>query len=146
VIYKPIEASEADKYTAIIQQKLTSLPHSLSIQRFAISVEDVIESICENTTFYSRNSPKQFSDKVFYGHYACSFRRDTRQGKLGFYKIMRGENSIYMVAIKWLVDPFSKNNKQPIEVIETKENKRKIIIAKKYLRDDVKLCRSGNCF
>lgn len=145
VIYEPIQVNESNKDTIISQQTLTNLPHSMSVQRFAVSVEDIIESICENTIIYSDNPSEQLSDNVFYGYYACPLRRDTKQGELGFYKIMRGENSIYMIAIKWNVDSFSKSNKQPLEIIDKKENKRKISIAKKYLRDDVKLCKAGYC-
>lgn len=145
VEYEPILVTKENKLTTVNQQKLTNLPQSMSVQRFAISVEDIIESICVKAIIYPVKSSIQLSDKVFYGHYACSFRRDTKLGEIGHYKIMRGKNSIYMIAIKWGVEPFIIESGQALIVIETEENKRKRAQAESYLNNDVKLCQAGNC-
>jgi hypothetical protein len=143
--YEPNKPNEADKLTHINKQKLTNLPQSMSVQRFAVSVEDIIESICKNAIIYQPSSPSWLPEKVFYGQYACSYRRDTKQGELGYYKIMRGENSIYMMAIIWGVTPFTITEGEPLAILEDKLQKQKISVAKKYLQEDVKLCKAGIC-
>lgn len=145
VVYEPMMINDDNKYDRINQQKLTNLPQSMSVQRFAISVEDIIESICASASIYPAKTSQATSDKVFYGQYACSFRRDTKQGELGYYKITRGENSIYMIAIKWGVESFTIEQDKPISIIDNKHNKQKINTAKRYLEDKVKLCVAGNC-
>ncbi|MCP5079831.1 MAG: hypothetical protein GY951_17490 [Psychromonas sp.] len=145
VVYEPARPTDSEKSMRINHQKLTNLPQSMSVQRFAISVEDIIESICASAIIYQPKSVKPLSDKVFYGQYACSFKRDTKQGELGYYKILRGENSIYMLAIKWSVEPFTIELDKPLTIIEDKQQKAKIFTAKKYLQNKVKLCTAGTC-
>jgi hypothetical protein len=116
----------------------------MSSQRFAVSVEDIIQSICKTSVHYPVNTAQ--SDAVFYGHYACSYRRDTKQGEIGYYKIMRGENSLYMLASKWEVDAFVIGQNQFVPIVESKENEEKILTAQRYLQNEVKLCQSGDCF
>jgi len=149
IIYEPLQAPVSEKNSKINLQQLIDLPDSMSAQRFAISVADIIESICVNSVI---ESPKIGvpSDKLFYGQYACSLRRDTQQGELGVYKIIRGENSIYMVAIKWGVDAFEFEVDKPITLFEGLQisdiESKKIAQAKRYLQNAVKLCRSEHCF
>jgi len=145
IVYEPIQPTKLQKFTRINQQKLTNLPHSMSAQRFAISVEDIIESICTNAVIYQPELPDKLSRNVFYGQYICSFRRDKKQGELGYFKIMRGENSIYMVTVKWNVEPFSIEEGKPLAITETALHKQKIISARSYLMGKVKLCRKNAC-
>ncbi|PKF60601.1 hypothetical protein CW745_13805 [Psychromonas sp. psych-6C06] len=144
--YEPISPSASEMHSSINQQKLTNLPQSMSVQRFAISVEDIIESICANALIYQPKLAKKLPDTVFYGQYACSYKRDTKRGELGYYKIMRGENSIYMIAIKWSVDSFEIEEGKVPDVIQETQQKDKINIAQRYLKNKVKLCRAGRCF
>lgn len=145
VVYEPIRPTAATKRSHINRQKLTNLPQSMSVDRFAISVEDIIESICASAIIYQPEINKNLPETIFYGQYACSYRRDTKQGELGYYKIMRGENSIYMIAIKWQVERFKIEENKPLLILEDKQQKKKIRIAKKYLQNEVKLCRAGSC-
>ncbi|WP_413699178.1 DUF4124 domain-containing protein [Psychromonas sp. KJ10-10] len=142
--YKPLRPSSITKNMLIAQQKLTDLPESMTAQRFAISVQDIIQSICVNSVHFPVNAEE--NDAIFYGHYACTLRRDTKQGEMGYYKIMRGENSLYMLAIKWQVASFSIGKNQFIPILETDENENKVLTAREYLHNDVKLCRAGECF
>tara|TARA_R110001583_G_scaffold11285_2_gene51331 strand:- start:1136 stop:1816 length:681 start_codon:yes stop_codon:yes gene_type:complete len=142
--YKPLKPDASVKNMLIDQQKLTDLPESMSAQRFAISVKDIVESICKSSIHYPVDSAE--SDNVFYGHYACSYRRDTKKGEIGYYKIMRGENNLYMLAIKWEVESFDIGKNQFVPLMESDDNIKKISMAQKYLQNDVKLCQSGNCF
>lgn len=143
IVYEPLDITEKNSH--IDQQKLTNLPQSMSVRRFAISVEDIIESICVTAVVFQPQLT-QPTERVFYGKYACSLRRDTQQGQLGYYKIMRGENSIYMLAIKWAVEPFDIEPGKPIAIIENNHQKKKMMIAEKYLQNEVKLCRAKSCF
>jgi len=145
VVYEPVRPTISEKSTRINHQKLTNLPQSMSVERFAISVEDIIESICASAIIYQPKTAKKLSDKVFYGQYACSFRRDTKQGELGYYKIIRGENSIYMLAIKWGVEPFTIEVDKPLMIFDNHPLKKKISTAQKYLHNKVKLCTAGTC-
>lgn len=142
--YKPLRPSPIAKNMLIDQQKLTDLPESMTAQRFAISVQDIVQSVCVNSVHFPVNSDSH--ESVFYGHYACSLRRDTKQGEIGYYKIMRGENSLYMLAVKWQVASFSIGKNSFIALLETQENENKIVTAQEYLHNDVKLCRAGECF
>ena len=142
--YEPNNKDEASKLACINQQQLTDLPKSMSAQQFALSVEDIIESICENAMIYKSNNLSA-TDNVFYGHYACSYKRNTKQGELGYYKIIRGAKSIYMTTIKWGVTPFNITEGKPLDIIKDKTQTQKINIAKKYLRKDVKLCKGETC-
>ena len=129
VVYEPIQPTGLQKRSRINQQKLTNLPQSMSVQRFAISVEDIIESICTNAIIYQPELPSKLSKNVFYGQYICSFRRDTKRGELGYFKIIRGENSIYMVTVKWAVEPFNIEENEPLAITEVPLHKQNIIAA-----------------
>ena len=128
----------------INKQKLTDLPQSIGITRFSKSVDDILESLCNNTLFIHSKIEEKNIDKVFYGQYACSYRRDTQQGELGHYKIMRGENSIYMMTVKWDIEPFDIENKSSFELIKSQQQA-KFKNAQDYLQKDVRLCRDGKC-
>lgn len=146
VVYEPLQPTELQKLTRINQQKLTNLPQSMSVQRFALSVEDIIESICARAIIYPQKITSVLPDNVYYGQYACSYRRDTKQGEVGFYKIIRGENSIYMVAVTWGLDTFNLDNGDPLAMSSSAQMTKQISLAKSYLKDKVKLCHAGNCF
>jgi hypothetical protein len=143
IVYKPLQPTTSTKNMVITQQKMTDLPESMTAQRFAVSVQDIVESICKSSIHYPVNTGQ--SDKVFYGHYACTQRRDTKKGELGYYKIMRGENSLYMIAIKWEVDTFIIGRNQFVPALESGDNEQKLLTAKRYLQNDVKLCQLGDC-
>lgn len=145
VIYLPKRPDDNNKQSHINQQKLTNLPQSMTVERFAISVEDIIESICASAIISQPKMSKSSPSTVFYGKYACSFRRDTKQGELGYYKIMRGENSIYMIAIKWAVAPFKIDSESSPELIFNAVKAKEINAAEQYLQNKVKLCRAGKC-
>jgi len=149
ITYAPVAATESQKNSSINLQQLTNLPHSMNAQRFATSVADIIESICVNTVIEEINIGSS-SDNLFYGQYACSLRRDTQRGEFGIYKIIRGENSIYMVAIKWSVDSFEIEDSKSIALFDGQlsgdSQREKIAEAKRYLKNAVKLCRTERCF
>jgi len=140
VIYEPVGALGSEKSSEINLQQLTNLPDSMSAQRFAISVADIIDSICVNTVI-DRLPIETGIETLFYGQYVCSLRRDTQQGEMGVYKIIRGKNSIYMIAIKWEIEPvevkgYTLNPMQQAKISE----------AKQYLKNAVKLCQTADCF
>lgn len=144
VVYEPKHLLLSEKYAHINKQKLTNLPQSMTVQRFVASVEDIIESNCVNTVFIKPKITKDGSGKVFYGDYACSSRRDTQQGEIGTFKVTRGENSIYMMTIKWPLPPFEIQQDKKIPIMDDTQQER-VNFAKQYLLKQVKLCTAGNC-
>lgn len=144
IVYEDKNSSSSENYTQVNTQKLTNLPQSMSVKRFAASVKDIIESSCVDTVFSEYKIDDNYSTKVFYGEYACSSRRDTQRGEVGRFKIMRGESSLYMVTVKWYLDPF---DIQQIKLIaNTNEVQlKKMNVAQQYLLTQVKLCWAGNC-
>nr|WP_245542673.1 DUF4124 domain-containing protein [Psychromonas ossibalaenae] len=143
--YTPFKPSAGEIHASINKQKLTNLPKSMTVHRFSVSVEDIIESICENAVIHRPDINDQASELVYYGQYACSLRRDTQQGELGYYKIMRGSSSIYMLAVKWSVKPFVIEAGKELPILKDKEIRKRVTRAEKYLRYDVKLCRGDSC-
>ncbi len=143
--YTPVKPPAGEIHAFINQQKLTNLPKSMTVHRFSVSVEDIIESICENAVIHRPDINDQVSDHIYYGQYACSLRRDTQQGELGYYKIMRGSTSIYMLAVKWSVKPFVIEEGKEPPIFKDKEIRKRVTRAEKYLRYDVKLCTGESC-
>ena len=144
VVYEPLNATELNKSMRINKQKLTDIPQSLDITRFSKSVDDILQSLCSKTLFIHSKIDEKNINQVLYGQYACSFRRDTQQGELGHYKIMRGENSIYMMTVKWDIEPFDIEQKESFELIKSQQQT-KFKTAQDYLQKDVRLCRDGKC-
>jgi len=144
VIYEARNASQAQQATRINLQKLNNLPQSMTVQRFAISVEDIIDSICVSTRLY-QPKVQQVTSNVLYGQYACSLRRDTQQGEFGYYKIMRGENSMYMVAVKWAVAPFNIEQGKPLAAMKREPYQSNMLLAQRYLQNEVRLCHAQHC-
>jgi len=144
VVYEPKRLLLSEKYAYINKQKLTNLPQSMTVQRFVTSVKDIIESSCVNTLFIKPKIAKIHSAEVFYGEYACSSRRDTQEGEIGTFKVMRGENSIYMMTIKWPVTVFDIEEGKNLSIMDEAQQKR-VNIAQQYLLKQVKLCTAGNC-
>ncbi len=142
--YVPTRPQNSPYGVFINQQKLSDLPQSMTVQRFAISVEDIIESICANANI-STPRINNSSESVFYGQYACSVRRDTKKGELGIYKIVRGQTSIYMMMIKWSVEPFTIKDNLSIEQYAPADFSKRLKMAKRYLKEQVKLCDEGSC-
>jgi len=144
VEFEPVEKTVLNKSMRINLQKLTELPQSMTVSRFSASVEDILESLCSNTLFLHTKIAEKNIDDVFYGQYACSYRRDTQQGELGHYKIIRGENSIYMVTIKWDIEAFDIKQEASFKRIKSQQQV-KFNNAQHYLQNEVKLCKDGGC-
>lgn len=145
VIYEPTVSDQNNKDTHINHQRLTNLPQSMTVERFAISVEDIIESICANAVITQPKMAYEVPENIFYGKYACSLRRDTKKGELGYYKIIRGESSIYMIAIKWAVEAFEIESGASSIPLFNKISKKERNTAEQYLQKKVKLCHEGKC-
>lgn len=141
----PLNITKLNKLTQIDKQILTDLPQSMSLQRFASSTEDIINSICTDARFYPSSIRNNKPADILYAQYACSMRRDTQKGELGYYKIMRGESSIYMVSVKWTVEPFIIEKDNKIKITDDNSYTSKINSAQKYLQHEVKLCNVGSC-
>lgn len=125
-------------------QHLNNIPNDLNSHRFAVSIADIIQTVCADSHLSQPtliNLDKR--DDAFYGQYMCSLRRDTQQGEFGSYKIMRAEKGIYLVALKWPVAPFYIDAKQPI--LMSPANLQKLADSVHYLQHQVKLCRGKIC-
>ncbi|GLS91635.1 hypothetical protein GCM10007916_27040 [Psychromonas marina] len=144
VVYVPQQPTELNKTTFINKQKLTNLPQSMNLKRFVTSVEDIVDSVCVDSIFLPLERKSKTADTVYYGQYSCSKRRDTKRGELGYFKIIRGESSIYMVSVKWAVEAFD-TNKHNLLLKRDKVQQKRISAAKNYLQQNVKLCTAGNC-
>ncbi|MGB5445364.1 MAG: hypothetical protein WBM99_07630 [Psychromonas sp.] len=144
--YTPIQDLAKELPAIVNQQKLSNVANSFSVEDMAISVKDTIQSLCENIQLGSANIHTSNPNKVFYGQYSCSARRDTGNGELGVYKIMRGENSVYVVTVKWGLAPFTIYPGRDPQLFENTELKNRFQAAKKYLMEDVRLCREILCY
>lgn len=145
VVYESRGVIETNNRMFITLQKSTDLPNSMTTQQFAFAIADIIESICIDSYIYQPTAAPHPSN-IFYGQYSCSLRRDTLRGELGSYKIMRANNSIYMVMVKWNVSSFTNAHDKSISIIEDIEQKQKITAVQQYLQNEVKLCRGNKCF
>ena len=145
VEYVPVKSKNGDITVFINQQTLTALPDFVSVEHFAVSVSDIIESICEQAIINPLGLSQQVNDKVFYGKYSCAQRRDTEKGELGLYKIMRGEKSVYMLMIKWSVPVFTVVNDKT-DILENREMQKRLRQAERYLKNEIKLCKGERCF
>jgi len=143
--YVPVKSKDGEINSFINQQTLTELPDFISVEHFAASVSDIIESICEQAVINPFDPNQQINEKVFYGRYSCTLRRDTKKGELGSYKIMRGEKSVYMLMIKWSVPIFTIVNDQ-IALLQNKEMQIRLQQAENYLKNEIKLCKGERCF
>ena len=144
--YVPIQRQDKTLPAIVSQQKLSNVAPSFSIEDMAVSVKDTIKSLCKDTQLSSAGIHNPSPNKVFYGQYSCSVRRDTQQGELGVYKIMRGENSVYVASVKWELTPFTIYPGKSPQIMENKEFKNRVEAAKEYLMEDVRLCRDILCY
>ncbi|WP_372880425.1 DUF4124 domain-containing protein [Psychromonas sp.] len=144
--YVPVRLQGKARPALVSQQKLSNVAPSFSVQDMAVSVKDTIESLCKESRLDSADIHNPSPNNVFYGQYSCSARRDTQNGELGVYKIMRGENSIYVVSVKWELTPFTLYPGKKPQVLENKELKNRLQTAKNYLMEDVRLCRNILCY
>lgn len=144
--YVPIQPHAKEIPALVNQQQLNHVASSFTVQDMAVSIKDTIESLCKNTQLQNVNIENHNPGKVFYGQYSCSARRDTQHGELGVYKIMRGENSVYVAAVKWDVAPFTIYPGQNPQPLENKRLTNRLQTAKKYLQQDVRLCKGNICY
>ena len=144
--YIPNYPQQSDIKAFINQQTLSNIPQSMTIHHFALSIAGIIDSICEKVLFSDSEVNKQTLNSVYYGQYICSLRRDSKKGELGLYKIIRGEKSVYMLIMKWSVAPFIMEPGKEPAILKNREMKNSLNRAKKYLQQDVKLCKGTMCY
>ena len=127
-------------------QTSTNLPATITVQHFATSYEDTINSICETVVLDAPQIFNKVPKSIFYGRYLCSKKRDTQRGELGIYKIVQGDKGVYLVTVKWSVEPFFINNGQNLAILDNKFLQQQFQQAKKYLQHDAKLCKGERCY
>jgi len=127
-------------------QTSTNLPATITVQHFAISFEDTINSICETVVLDTPQILNKSPKSIFYGRYLCSKKRDTQRGELGIYKIVQGDKGVYLVTVKWSVDPFPINNGQNLAILDNNFLQQQFQRAKQYLQHDAKLCKGDRCY
>jgi hypothetical protein len=144
--YIPTSAQKNGIQPSINLQTRTNLPASITIQNFASSFEDTINSICERVVLDTPQISNKMSNSIFYGRYVCSKRRDTQRGELGIYKIIQGDKGVYLVTVKWSMDPLSISYGQKLAILDNKYIQQQFQYAKKYLQHDAKLCKGSICY
>ncbi|MFO6422320.1 hypothetical protein [Motilimonas sp. KMU-193] len=88
------------------EQWLTALPKSMPAERFATSLKDIVNSVCDGSINEPIYADVEKGVGVAYGKYYCGRRRGTEQGVIAYFKALRGKEAIYLVTREWRVEPF----------------------------------------
>lgn len=134
------------------EQWLTALPKSMPAKRFAHSLKDIINSVCDGSVNEPVFATVERDINVAYGKYYCGRRRGTEQGVVAYFKAIRGKDAIYLVTREWRVEPF---DVMAISIARLKQDifpsqqalrkfEREANATEKYLKWNVFICPVGD--